>query len=109
MKTLLLSALVFSLPLLSQAASEVGKPAPDFTLKDRAVGQLYGAKTTPEMFVINAEGVLAYMGAIDDQADANQDSIPRATNFVQVALDQTKTGNPVTQPSTKSYGCPVQY
>jgi hypothetical protein len=30
------------------------------------LGHLYGAKTTPHMFVINPRGVLIYEGAIDD-------------------------------------------
>ncbi|MBT3217511.1 MAG: redoxin domain-containing protein [Proteobacteria bacterium] len=30
------------------------------------VGHLYGAKTTPQMFIIDAEGVVVYQGAIDN-------------------------------------------
>ena len=37
---------------------------------DGKVGKLYAAKTTPHMFVIDPEGVLRYMGAIDDQPSA---------------------------------------
>ena len=30
------------------------------------VGHIYGAKTTPHVFVIDQKGVLAYMGSVDD-------------------------------------------
>ena len=30
------------------------------------VGRMYGAKTTPQMYVIDAEGTLRYAGALDN-------------------------------------------
>lgn len=73
------------------------------------VGHLYGATTTPHMFVIDKEGKLAYAGAIDSIASAEVGDIPKATNYVQQALDELKAGKPVSVATTKSYGCGVKY
>jgi len=72
------------------------------------LGHLYDMKTTPHMFVINANGVLAYQGAIDNQATPDHD--PRqAKNYVRQAIDELAAGKPVSVTETKSYGCAVKY
>jgi peroxiredoxin len=76
---------------------------------DGKVGRLYGAKTTPDMFVINKEGILVYSGAIDDQPDTDKDSIPKAKNYVKEALDEALAGKQIKVAITKSYGCSVKY
>jgi peroxiredoxin len=74
---------------------------------DGKVGHLYGAKTTPQMFVIDAEGVLRYSGAInDDQRGSKGDD---AMNYVVNAVSQIKSGSTVTPDKTKPYGCSVKY
>jgi peroxiredoxin len=76
---------------------------------DGHVGRLYGAKTTPDMYVINPRGVLIYKGAIDDKPTADKDDIPDAKNYVKAALDEAIANKPVTITETKSYGCSVKY
>lgn len=73
------------------------------------IGKLYTARTTPHMFVIDANGVLQYMGAIDDKPTANQEDIAGAQNYVQSALTQVIAGQPVATASTQPYGCTVKY
>jgi peroxiredoxin len=73
------------------------------------VGQLYGAKTTPHMYIINKDGKLVYQGAIDDKADTDKQSIAMAKNYVSTALDELISGKKVTAHTTKSYGCGVKY
>lgn len=73
------------------------------------VGQLYGAKTTPHMYVIAKDGTLAYQGAIDDKADADQASVKGARNYVAEAVDSLMAGKKVSVATTKSYGCGVKY
>jgi peroxiredoxin len=87
------------------------KAAPTAVLMDSdgKVGRLYGAKTTPHMFIINKKGVLVYAGAIDDHPDTEKDSIKVSKNFVKEALDELLGGKAVAQASTKSYGCSVKY
>lgn len=77
--------------------------------KDGTVGHLYGAKTTPHMFVINAEGTLVYQGAIDNKPSTDPEDIPSSKNYVRAALDDIAAGRPVETPQTKSYGCSVKY
>jgi peroxiredoxin len=76
---------------------------------DGKAGKLYGAKTTPHMFVINPEGILIYQGAIDDKASADPADIAGAKNYVREALTAAMAGQPVAESSTKSYGCSVKY
>lgn len=76
---------------------------------DGKVGMLYGAKTTPQMYIINKEGTLVYQGAIDDKPDTDKASVATAKNYVSLALDEVIAGKKVTQDTTKSYGCAVKY
>lgn len=87
------------------------KAAPTALLLDRDghVGRLYGAKTTPDMYVINKEGVLVYEGAIDSKPSADAADIPGSKNYVKEALDELMQGKKVTVASEKSYGCSVKY
>lgn len=73
------------------------------------VGHLYDAKTTPDMYIIDPQGNLIYDGAIDSISSANQRDIPKATNYVQAALDEALAGKPVTTPVSRPYGCAVHY
>jgi peroxiredoxin len=76
---------------------------------DGNVGKMYGAKNTPQMFVINPEGKVVYQGAIDSKASPNPNDIPESTNYVKAALEESLAGKPVSNPTTKPYGCSVKY
>jgi len=76
---------------------------------DGKVGKSYSAKTTPHMFVINAEGAIAYQGAIDDKRSTNADHIPDSKNYVKAALDSLLAGEKVEVARTAPYGCSVKY
>ncbi len=71
------------------------------------VGHLYGAKTTPHMYIIDGAGILVYIGAIDDDPRGNKGE--PAVNYVAVALDEVLAGNAVSTAETKPYGCSVKY
>jgi peroxiredoxin len=70
------------------------------------VGKSYGAKTTPHMFIIAADGVVAYNGAIDDDRSADKLG---GTNYVAAALKEMLAGEKVTTSETQPYGCSVKY
>lgn len=70
------------------------------------VGRMYGAKTTPSMFVINTKGILVYAGAIDDNPRGSKED---PTNYVGLALGACASGQPVATARTDSYGCSVKY
>ncbi len=74
-----------------------------------AMGQAYGAKTTPHMYIINPEGQVVYAGGIDDNDSSNPAVIPKSKNFVAMALDASLAGKPVATASSRPYGCSVKY
>jgi len=73
------------------------------------IGRTYGARTTPHMFVIDAEGVLRYMGGIDDRPTARHADIEGANNHVRAALADLGAGRQVSTPVARPYGCSVKY
>jgi len=73
------------------------------------VGRMYGAMTTPHMYVINAAGTLAYMGAIDDNPSARHSSVETAKNYITPALAALKAGEMPDIKQTKPYGCSIKY
>ncbi|MFN3582131.1 MAG: hypothetical protein ACK4VV_16840, partial [Pseudomonas sp.] len=76
---------------------------------ESSLAQMYGARTTPHMFVINPEGTVIYTGAIDDTRSTRVSDIASATNYVEVALNEALAGKPVTTAVTRPYGCAVKY
>jgi len=73
------------------------------------VGRLYGAKTTPHMFVIDKNGALQYMGGIDSIATAEASDIPHAEPYLKDAMLAVAQGTPVAHAVTKPYGCSIKY
>ena len=73
------------------------------------VGIAYGAKTTPHMYVVDAQGTLVYNGGIDDKPTTDQADIAGARNHVLAALGELKAGKPVSVPTSRPYGCSVKY
>jgi peroxiredoxin len=84
---------------------------PSATLMDESgkIGRLYGAKTTPHMYIINPQGQLVYAGAIDSIPSARVDDIKSATNYVRQGLNEALGGKPVSVASSRAYGCAVKY
>jgi peroxiredoxin len=73
------------------------------------LGRMYNAKTTPEMYVIDAQGKLIYEGAIDDRPTPDVSDIKGADNYLNDALTEAMAGKPVVQSYTRAYGCSVKY
>jgi peroxiredoxin len=95
---------------LNEIASSQGAARTALLLDpDGKVGHAYGAKTTPDMYIINPEGKLVYEGAIDSKPTTVVADLKTATNYVKVALDDSMTGKSVTQTVTRPYGCSVKY
>ena len=73
------------------------------------IGQLYGAKTTPHMYVVSPQGRLVYAGAIDSIASARVDDIKTASNYVRQGLNEALSGKAITLASSRAYGCSIKY
>ncbi len=74
-----------------------------------ALGHLYDAKTSPQMYVINPQGTLIYDGAIDDRPTTDVADIQGAKNYLTLALEEATAGKSVSTPATRPYGCSVKY
>jgi hypothetical protein len=73
------------------------------------IARAYGATVTPHMYVVDAAGVLVYKGGIDSIPSASTSDIPKAKQYVRVALDEVLSGKPVSEASTRPYGCTLKY
>ena len=89
------------------------KASPSHVLFDPTgeVGRIYDARTTPHMYIINEEGLLKYQGAIDDAGGRGFMSrdLLKAKNYVKESLREMGTGEEISSPVTKPYGCSIKY
>jgi len=91
-----------------KAAEKWGMKHPVLIDAEGTVGRSYGAKTTPHMYVIDAKGVLAYAGGIDN--DPNGEMKPEERiNYVRAAVASLQKNEPVKTATSKPYGCGVKY
>ncbi|HEX4110756.1 MAG TPA: thioredoxin family protein [Solirubrobacteraceae bacterium] len=84
---------------------EGGWPTPYLHDATQEVARAYGALTTPDVFVLDAERRLRYRGAPDG------DHMHPAQNaaWLRAALDELLAGDPVSQPETKPVGCSIKW
>ena len=73
------------------------------------VGRAYGARTTPHMYIIDADGTLLYKGGIDSIQSADPADIPKADQYVVTALNEMAAGDAISEPVTRPYGCSIKY
>lgn len=98
-------------PQKAQAFNQERKAQSAALLMDSSgqMGQTYGARNTPHMFVINSVGRIAYAGAIDTQPTVDEAVVPKSQNLVRAALEDLLAGKAVARPRTTPYGCLVGY
>ncbi len=74
--------------------------------ESQEVARAYGATHTPHVFLLDAQGVLRYRGAIDDNyedpADVHQP-------YLRQALDALLEGDAVPTPTTEAVGCTIKW
>jgi hypothetical protein len=70
------------------------------------VGRAFGATHTPEAFLFDAKGKLAYHGAIDDNA---RDASHVTHRYLHDAIVAVSDGQPPVAPETKALGCSLQF
>lgn len=101
----------FVSPKESMSLTKDRSAAPRAVLLDPkgTVGRLYGAKTTPHMFIINPKGFIVYQGAIDDTVSTDPEDIPNSKNYVDMAFMEAKAGQSISHHTTAPYGCSVKY
>jgi peroxiredoxin len=82
-----------------------GWPAPYLHDATQEVAKAYGARTTPDVFVLDADGRLAYRGAPD--ADHHEPSL--RARWLRDALDAVLAGRPVECAETEPVGCSIKW
>jgi thiol-disulfide isomerase/thioredoxin len=70
------------------------------------LADIFGAQHTPHCFVIDAKGVLAYAGGLDD--DPKGDKGDATKTYVRDAVDALLAGKPVAVTESKPYGCGIK-
>ena len=88
-----------------RVAADGGWPMPYLRDESQEVARAYGAKTTPDCFVIDAEGRIAYRGAPD--ADYQDPSL-NAT-WLREALDAVLAGSQPARAETPPVGCSIKW
>jgi peroxiredoxin len=89
-----------------KAMKDFGIEYPILLDETSKVGEMYDAKVTPHMYIIDEEGTLVYAGAIDNNRSARTLG---DTNYVKKALKEHMAGKAVSITETKPYGCSVKY
>jgi peroxiredoxin len=69
------------------------------------VAREYGAKVTPDVFVLDAEGRLRYRGA----PDADYDNPREQAEWLREALDAVLDGSTLERSETKPVGCSIKW
>jgi len=77
--------------------------------EDGTTGRAYGARTTPHMYIVDPQGKLVYAGGIDSIPSSDPDDIKKAVNYVKQGLGEAMSGRPISQATTRPYGCSVKY
>ena len=83
------------------------KGFPFLYLKDdtQKVATSYGANFTPEFFVLNEKRAIVYIGAMDDQTDA--DKVQQ--RFVELAVEAALKGELPATTTHPARGCSIRY
>lgn len=77
--------------------------------ESQAIATAYGATRTPHVYVLSKDGTnlkVSYIGAIDNN---HKDASAVSQKYVEDAVDNLLSGNPVKTTSTKAIGCTIKW
>ena len=95
----------------ANTATKTRNAKPTYVILDPngTLGHLYNALTTPDMYVIGKDGVLAYMGGADSIGTTKVEDLQKAEPYAREAIEAVANNQPVKNPITRPYGCNVKY
>jgi hypothetical protein len=73
--------------------------------ESQEVARAYGARTTPDVFLVDSSGTLRYRGA----PDADHDDPSLDASWLREALDAVLAGDEPARPETEPVGCSVKW
>jgi peroxiredoxin len=88
-----------------RVGADGGWPIPYLHDEDQEVARAYGARTTPDVFVIAPDRSVAYRGAPD--ADSREPAL--GAEWLREALDDVLEGRPVRRAETEPVGCSIKW
>jgi peroxiredoxin len=90
---------------VQEYAQKNGITFPVLLDKGGAVARKLGAKTMPEVMVVDAKGVVKYVGAIDD--DPKGEKADKASHYLRSAVEAVMAGKDVATATTTPNGTPI--
>jgi peroxiredoxin len=90
---------------VSAHAQERDVPFPVLKDFDQQVADQFGAKRTPEAFLLDAQRVIRYHGRIDDQYGVSHERAKPSRPDLQIAIDELLARKAITTPETEASGC----
>jgi peroxiredoxin len=93
-----------SLEWVKSDAAKVGYKFPLLIDKGSVLADKLGANVTPEAFYVDANNVLLYHGAIDN--DRSGQSVTES--YLRVAFDAALSGKKITKTSARAFGCSIK-
>lgn len=92
---------------LADQARRAGWTFPYLIDVTQDVGRAFGAACTPDFFLYDAGGALAYRGAMDGSTPGN--GAPLTGELLDAAIRHVLAGEPVPEPHRPSMGCSIKW
>jgi len=92
---------------MKEHAAEVGYDFPYLYDETQEVARAYDAACTPDFYVFDGDGKLAYRGRLDDSRPKNDN--PLTGKDLRAAIDSVLAGKPVPEPQYPSGGCNIKW
>jgi peroxiredoxin len=105
-----------SFELMKEEKAKQGYNFPYLYDEDQAVAKAYGAACTPDLYVFDKSGALAYRGQFDDSrptrissGNYNSDDHPSDGASLRAALDTLLSGGKLPEKQYPSMGCNIKW
>jgi thiol-disulfide isomerase/thioredoxin len=92
---------------MKRLADELGWDFPFVFDETQEVAKAFRAACTPDFFLFDAAGQLAYRGQLDDSRPGN--GIPVTGSDLRAAIDAVLAGEPVREDQKASIGCNIKW
>ena len=93
------------LPAMKEKAKDKGFQFPYLFDETQKIAKDFGAKRTPEFFVLDQDRKVVYMGALDDSPEGKKVS----KRYIEAAVEMTLAGEKIEIAETIPVGCAVRF